>query len=207
MAVSAGPDIDENGLVFSTDSSNQKAYSGENFYNSLDGQSLGNPEWANGATSLTFIVIIRILGWDTGYAYHPISKWGTTLENTSFVLYHFQNYQNTNPQNQNLLGWYAGVNGAWTGICHFYKATPNNTYFMALQYNSVSGGQMWINGDKIVGRYPVSGALGSASNSISIDGGVSGRAGIHKVNLFKAYNRELSDNEVVQMYNAYRGRL
>lgn len=206
MSASSGPDIVENGLMMSLDSRNQKAFSGETFYNLLDAQELGNPSWANGATALTIFVIIRVLGWDANYAYHAVNKWGSSLENTSFVFYHFQNYQNTNPQNQNLFGWYAGAGGAWQGICSFYQATPNNTYFMALQYNSTSGGQLWINNVKIGGRVG-SGVLGSGPNSIVIDGGVSGRSGIHKVEMVKFYNRELIDGEISKMYNVFKHRL
>jgi hypothetical protein len=206
MAVYAGPDIVENGLVLSIDSSNNKSFSGEIFYNLIDSQTLGNPSWANGANQLTILSVIKILGNDQNYAYHAISKWGTSLENTSFVLYHFQNYQGNAPEWSNVLLWYAGANNVWGSITNGFKATPNTTYFVVLQYNSSTGGQLWINNSKI-GSRGISGTLGSANNSIVIDGNVSGRSGIHKVEMVKMYNRELQDSEILQMYEVFKHKL
>jgi hypothetical protein len=206
MAVYAGPDIVENGLVLSIDSSNNKSFSGEIFYNLIDSQTLGNPSWANGANQLTILSVIKILGNDQQYAYTPISKWGTTLENTSFALYHFQNYLGTSPFWTNRLLWFAGANNVWGGISDSFQATPNTTYFVGLQYNATLGGQLWINNSKI-GSRGISGTLGSANNSIVIDGNVSGRSGIHKVEMVKMYNRELQDSEILQMYEVFKHKL
>ena len=206
MGVAYNPSIVTSGLVSASDSRNTKSYSGETFYNLLTTSTIGNPSWSNSATKLTCISVIKILGVDTGYAYHPINKWNSGTSNASFVLYHFQNYQGTNPGSANVLTWYANAGGTWTAITQGYQCTIGNTYFVALQYNSSSGGQMWINGSKS-GSRGSAGTLGSGSANILIDGDVSGRAGIHKVESVYFYNKELSDSEITQMYNVLRNRL
>jgi len=205
MGIAYNQSIIQNGLVSASDSRNTKSYSGETFYNLLTSNTLGNPSWANGATQLTCISIIKILGNDTSYAYHPINKWSNTT-NASFVLYHFQNYQGNTPYYTNRLGWYANAGGNWKELTSTYQTTSGNTYFVALQYNSTSGGQLWINGSKIGGRSG-GGTLGSNTSSIVVDGNVSGRTGIHKVEMVDFYDRELSDSEITYMYNVLKNRL
>jgi hypothetical protein len=206
MGIAYNQSIIQNGLVSASDSRNTKSYSGETFYNLLTSNTLGNPSWANGATQLTCICIIKILGNDTSFAYHPIQKWNTGTPTASFVLYHFQNYQGNSPSSTNRLGWYANGGGTWKSLTSLYQTTSGNTYFVALQYNSTSGGQLWINGSKIGGRGG-NGTLGSGTSSVTIDGNVSGRTGIHKVEMVDFYDRELSDSEITYMYNTLKNRL
>ena len=203
MSVYAGPEIANDGLVFAVDSSNSKSYSGNTFYDLITGSVLGNPDWANGATALSCICSITIDGSDTGYAYHPVNKWPGTAT-ASFVLYHFQNF-NGNSVETNNLRWYANRGGTWGTISGVYKTSPGNTYVVGLQYDSITGGQLWINGAK-VGSRNGSGILGTNSSNIVIDGNVTGRSGIHKVNYVSFYNRELADSEITQNFNALRGR-
>lgn len=206
MGVHSGPNIVRSNLVMSLDSRNRKSFSGDTFYNLTDLQNLGNPSWSNGATALTVIVIIRIIGSDTQYAYHPVNKWNSGTNDASFVFYHFQNYLGTAPQNENLLGWYANAGGVWQGISGQFKASQNTTYFVALQYSSSLGGQLWINRSK-VGVRTGSGTLGSGSSNILIDGNVLGRSNIHKVEMVKFYNKDLSDSEITNMYDLLKNRL
>ena len=206
MGVHSGPNIVRSNLTVSLDSRNRKSFLGDNFYNLTNLQNLGNPSWSNGASELTVILIIKILGSNTEYAYHPVNKWNSGTNDASFVFYHFQNYLGTNPQNENLLGWYANAGGTWQGISGQYKASQNTSYFVALQYNSQSGGQLWINNSK-VGSRTGSGVLGSGSSDILIDGNVTGRSNIHKVEMLKFYNKDLPDSQILSMYDLFKNRL
>lgn len=205
MGLAHSPKIVTDGLVSVSDSRKSNSYSGETFYNRLTSDTIGNPSWANGASELTCIVDISIYGYDTSYAYHPVNKWNTGTTDASFVLYHFQDYQGTSPNSENRIGWYANAGGSWQALSSLASLSIGNSYFVVLQYNSSNGGQLWVNNSKIGGRSG-GGVLGSGSSNIIIDGGVSGRSGIHKVNAVYFYNRELSDEEIQQNFNALRGR-
>ena len=205
MGLAHSPRIITDGLVSVSDSRNPSSYSGETFFNRLTSNAIGNPSWANNATELTCILDISIYGYDTSYAYHPVSKWNTGTTTASFVLYHFQNYQGTSLTSANRIGWYANGGGSWQGISGQTVLSIGNSYFVVLQYNSSNGGQLWVNDSKIGGRSG-SGVLGSGTSSVNIDGGVSGRSGIHKVNSVYFYDRELSDTEIQQNFIAFRGR-
>lgn len=206
MGTFGGPDIVDNGLKILVDNQNNKSISNGNFINTIDRSGLGNKSFINGASELTIIVVLEILGNNTSYAFHPVSKWNNGTSNASFVLYHFQNHQGTNSHMTNRLGWYANTGGSWGGIGSTYLTTVGNTYFVGLRYNSTNGGQMWLNNKSHGGRSR-SGVLGSGTGGISIDGGISGRSGIHKVKTLKIYDRDLSNNEMEKMYNRFKNRL
>jgi hypothetical protein len=213
MSVVAGPKIITDGLVFSVDNTNSKSYNGagNSWSNLIDNYSstgsstpsiFNNPSWSSGMTSVTAFCAITVLGNDTAYAYHPLNKWVNTTDAT-FVLYHFQNFQNNNDQNN--FGWYANRGGTWDSISDRRYAPAGSTYVFTLQYNSTNGGQMWTNGSKS-GVRRGSGVLGTTTNPIQIDGGPAARDGIHQVRFASIYNKELSDNDIIQNFNATRGR-
>jgi hypothetical protein len=58
-------------------------------------------------------------------------------------------------------------------------------------------------GPNIVG----SGVLGSGNSDILIDGNVTGRSNIHKVEMLKFYNKDLSDSQILSMYDLFKNRL
>jgi hypothetical protein len=172
--------------------------------NTVSGNSeFGNPSWTSGMNEISISLFIQILGSDTGYAYNPISKW-TSTTNATFVLYHFQEW--TTNLNTNKLGWYGNVGGNWVGMTALYTTVPGNTYHVGLQFGSEVGAQMWINGEKYSGRSGVRGVLGTNAANIRVDAGINGRTGIHKVENVNIYNRDISDNEMVSNFIAYRSR-
>lgn len=200
MGVSYNPKIVTDGLQFCTDINNIKSYVGSGSTQSdliskslsTDGAYANNPS-LNGMSGFTGFCVLDITGTDTGYAYHPISKWNTGTTDASFVLYHFQQFSDN--LRTNFLGWYANAGGSWGVLSNWYDASIGR-YISTIQYGSSVGGQHWINGSKYSTRSATRGNLGSGTGNIVIDGHVTGRTGIHKVLFVALYNRELSDSEI-----------
>jgi len=158
--------------------------------------------WANNVTNITISLLLEKTGTGTGYANHPINKWSGTLETTSFVLYHFENYQGNGQDG--VLGWYAGAGNVWQQIAPygFGIMTTGKIWNVVLQYNSTLGGQAWVNGAKAGGRTG-GGVLGNGGSSSDI--GVYGPDGAitSKVHQVMFYNRQLTDDEIINNYNVY----
>jgi hypothetical protein len=212
MSLGHGASIVRNNLKLQTDISNVKSYSGSGNWKSLiDGSGsisggnsvYGTPTWADGMTAITISVVLSVEGTDTNYAYNPIKKFSNTTTAT-FALYHFQQF--TDNLRTNLIGMYANAGGTWQAISSQYFATQGNTYIIDFQYDSNTGGQLWINGEKIGSRSGSRGVLGTDTAPITIDGGPTGRSGIHTVKYAAIYDAELTDNELKQNFEALRGR-
>lgn len=214
------PAIITNGLKMAMDSSSTLSYpqnggtiwdmSGGSSYSGLN---FGNPSWANNMTAVTICALITKTHTGTGYANHPINKWNTNYNvNASFILYHFENYQGNGQDGK--LGWYGyGTNSGWAniGTYGFTTMTVGQTSWVALQYNSTQGGQAWVNGSKSGGRSGNNGTLGPTTSPtydmqiyIPYEGSQIGTGYISHV-LF--YDRELSDAEMTQNYNAVASRV
>lgn len=212
MGAHSGPDIVNDGLRFVADVNNIKSYSGSgnSWENVIDNyQSTGSsipsvfnaPDWLSSAiTEISVIAIVEVIGSNTGYAYNPVAKWNSTSDAT-FVLYHFQQW--TDNVRTNLFGWYANRGSTWGTVSSQYFSDPGNTYVFALQYNSTDGGLMWINGEKY-GSRTASGVLATSTQNIRIDGGPDKRSGIHHTKNVLIYDRELTDDEMVQNYQSLR---
>jgi hypothetical protein len=163
--------------------------------------------WANNVTNITISLLLEKTGTGTGYANHPVNKWSGTLETASFILYHFENYQSNGQDG--VLGWLAGAGNVWQYVSPygFGVMVTGNIWNVVLQYNSSLGGQAWINGVKAGGRTG-SGILGNGGSSSDI--GIYGPDGAvtSKVHQLMFYNRQLSDTEIVDNYNAiYKSRI
>jgi len=218
MGLSHSPKISTSGLVCLYDNKNPKSSTGTSTMSDISGVTnitlSGNSmaassglTWANNITNITISLLLEKTGTGTGYANHPVNKWGGTLETTSFILYHFENYQSNNQDG--VLGWLAGAGNVWQYVSPygFGVMVTGNIWNVVLQYNSSLGGQAWINGVKAGGRTG-SGILGNGGSSSDI--GIYGPDGsvTSKVHQLMFYNRELSDTEIVNNYNAiYKSRI
>lgn len=219
MGAHGGPEIITDGLEQVWDRSNIKSFrSGDSTWKdpiTKRSGGPGNPDWANNIDEITIMLLLRVDGTNQAYAYHPVSKWNSSYRhNASFILYHFQEYEGRTwwPR----LTWYgnrtAENSSGWGGIAggSFYT-DPNNMYLVGLQRNATNGGQMWINGNKIGGRGGA-GLLGqtsinSSTGNIGIDGGPTGRGGIHAVEWLAFWSRELSDDEMRKVYYSKKGKI
>lgn len=215
MATKGGPNIVKEGLVLYYDRYNQNSYPTGigNKMNDISGvtnlqlsaNGVGSSSgltWANNVTNITISLLLEKTGTGTGYANHPINKWSGTLETASFILYHFENYQGNGQDG--VLGWLAGAGNVWKYISPygFGIMTTGNIWNIVLQYNSTLGGQAWINGNKAGGRTG-SGVLGIGGSSGDI--GIYGPDGAitSKVHQVMFYNRQLTDDEIINNYNVY----
>jgi hypothetical protein len=212
------PSIVTDGLVMAFDLNYSGSYpnnTGPTVYdlmsnNSFNGTIYGNPSWANNISQLTICLLLTKTSTGTGYANHPINKWNTAYNvNASFILYHFENYLGNNQDG--VLGWYGcGTNSGWAniGTYGFTTLTVGQTKWVALQYNSTQGGQSWVNGSKSGGRSGNNGILGSTSSATyDFQIYMPDQIGTGYINHILFYNRELTDSEMTQNYNAVSSRV
>lgn len=218
MAINRGPKVTTNGLVLSYDVKDAISYpsqgvntmynlanTGANTLSSYGIENSVSLNWANNITAITISLLLEKTATTTEYAYHPVSKWDSALGKTSFVLYHFGNYQSNGQDG--VLGWYGGGDGSWKGLCFPGTMTVGKIWNLVLQYNSVAGAQGWANGSK-VGTRGGNGVLGSGNSNGSI--GVYGPINnlTSKVHQISFYDRELSDSEITDNYNLmYKNRV
>lgn len=223
MATQYSPKIATAGLQIMLDSNNTKSWpgSGTTWTNLADGTQystdLGNPSWANNITAITIMLWFEKLAAYPDYAIHPVNKWNNSYaDNASFILYHFGNYYGNNASSDGVLTWYGNVtpqsNSGWTNLTSgTEQLTIGRKYHLVLQYNNTDGGQMWRNGQKVGGRaaggYAGLGQTSIVSGTTNLyiqDGPVAGT--YQKVHQISFYNRELSDAEILQNYNATKAR-
>lgn len=214
MAVFAGPEIENQNLQIAVDSFNPKSYAtGDTWKDMVSNvvststsipSVLNSPTWLQNepVLELSIIAVVHLLGTSNAYAYHPVNKW-TGTNNATFVLYHFQEF--TDNLRTYMLQWYANRGGVWGDISNPFIGAANNHYCVGLQYNANTGGQLWINGNKISGRRG-SGALANNNITVKIDGGPQPRVGIHHTKQVYMYNSELADSEMIQVYESLKGR-
>jgi hypothetical protein len=212
------PSIVTNGLTMAFDSTYSGSYpagGGSTIYDLMSNNSysdtiFGNQSWANNISNLTICLLLTKTSTGTGYANHPINKWNTAYNvNASFILYHFENYQGNNQDG--VLGWYGyGTNSGWAniGTYGFTTMTVGQTKWVALQYNSTQGGQAWVNGNKSGGRSGNNGTLGpTTSTTYDMQVYIPSQIGTGYVSHILFYNRELTDTEMIQNYNAVSSRV
>lgn len=210
MSIRGGPDIIEDGLQLYLDSQDVNSYvSGQYTKDLVTGQTFNGNDystasWANNISEITIFLWWKKIGNSTIYATWPVSKFNGSTSRASFVMYHFHNTL------EGSIGWYGHTsNSGWTTLCNFTTMALNETAFMCLQYNTNnSGGQCWKNNQKIGGRLNRGnlGVTGSGYGGISITGGFGSSNSTTEVFSVGLYSRELQDNEIIQIYNATKGR-
>ena len=214
------PAIVTDGLVrgFDADYSGSYPNDGNDAWYDLCGgtqysSNIGNPSWTNNVSEITICVLIeKFYRTTNGYAYHPINKWNSGYNvNASFVLYQFDDYFGNNADG--FCAWYGYTsNNGWCGLTGGYgefRLAPGQIAYLCMQYKSSNGGgQMWYNGTKVGGRSGASGNIGpdTAGYSDTFCYGPT-QVGPLKVHQSLFYNRELTDSEMVQNYNAISSRI
>lgn len=201
MSIKYNTVIPLDSLEISLDTSNIKSYPGSGTsWNDLktntvfSGTNYANASWVNNISVFTICTVVEKTGDDPGYATHPINKWNGGTTNASFVLYHFGA-----TGGQGNFNFYYTAGATWSGQ-FVTTLTIGQKAHMVFQWNSVNGGQVWLNGNK-VGTRANSGILGIAgTGNISISGPISDS--YTRVHHASFYSRELSDTEVVQHYQS-----
>jgi hypothetical protein len=215
MGLSHSPKISTSGLVCLYDNKNPKSSTGTSTMSdisgvtniTLSGNSLAASSgltWANNITNITISILLEKVTTTTEYAYHPINKWGASLGVASFVLYHFGNHLGNGADGQ--LAWYAGANGGWTYMGGHGTMVTGNIWNLVFQYNSSTGSKLWTNGTIVSTGSGGTLGQGGSSSDIGIYGPDTNVTS--KVHQVMFYNRELSDTEIVNNYNAiYKSRI
>lgn len=210
MGVAYNTSIVKNGLRVLFDNSNIKSYSGsggtwtdlvrKTSYTDPVSAGVGNETWMGSAsTGITISVVVSKIATFVGYAEHPVNKWVNTTD-ASFVLYHFGD---TAGGLIDRFAWYANRGGVWGNISDPFLAVNGNTYMITLQYNDLTGGQLWINGAKS-GTRQGSGSRANSTEPLKLLG-PTGSTSSKLLNCYM-WNRELTDIEIQQNFNALRGR-
>lgn len=219
MAIFYSPRIVTDGLVLCLDAGNTKSYSGSGTtWTDLSGN--GNncvwsttPSFSNGAFTLN------------GSTHYGTITNNSTLNFSSaqtlmMVLRHSYTSGRKNPWNQAYAGYGTwtheegstmsqyfgnggGDNSPYIGISS--AATPRNVWNFMCATRDTSVHKWYINGQLSSTTSNPYGTLATTSANISIGNGYAG-LWIGDMSVIIAYTRALSSNEVLQNYNALRGR-
>jgi hypothetical protein len=213
MATNYNPRIIMNGLRHVTDESNPKSYpgSGSTMTDVITGQSgtdnIPNDavSWMNGGVDyITINCVVTKETAHTGYSTNIFTKYANTTDNT-FNMYIFGTNGGAAPADDGKLRLYSYRGGVWGSCGAVYAMSIPETVIATWQYDTATGAQLWINGVK-EGTASGSGGLGSASNTSNLVVTNPGYTSVATIHYTSIYDRKLSDAEVVQNYEALRGR-
>lgn len=201
------------GLRHCFDTVNQKSYTtGTTIRDMITGASGTNSipnsavSWMNaGVNAITITAAITRLTENTAYAANPFSKFTSTTDNT-FNLYVFGNFNNTTPAADGRIAMYSNRGGTWNTVGSSSYVIPlGQTVIATWQINSTDGGQLWINGTKY-GARSGAGIFGSSNNTTPLTIWTPPTTAVLTLNYATIYDRELTDTEILQNFNAIRGR-
>jgi hypothetical protein len=157
-----------------------------------------------GVNQITITVVIKRLTGIAGYATNPLTKNATTTD-TTFNVYVFGNFGGTVPADDGKLRFYSNLGGTWNATGATYQIAINETVVATLQYNSTSGGQLWVNGARY-GIRSAGGIFGSSNNTSNLV--VYTPPSSSEIIMYYAaiYDSELTDSQIQQNFYALRGR-
>jgi hypothetical protein len=161
--------------------------------------------WMNaGVNQITITAVIKRLSGIAGYSVNPLTKYlGTT--DCTFSWYMFGNNSGTTPTEDGIMRMYSNRGGSWGQVGGSYGLALNETAVLTIQYNSITGGQLWVNGNKI-GTRSGTGIFGTAANTSGVTVFTPPMTSALIMYYSSIYDRELSDAEIVQNFGALRGR-
>ena len=159
-------------------------------------------------SQLTVMAWVTNNRYHTGYAQHGISKWygsGQGLGNATLILYHFGDYNGNGADGR--FGWYAGLGGSWSGSSST-TLEVGETALLTFQYTTSVGMRAWKNGSPLGGRNNSGkgdGGYQNTGNSMGIY--IGDTSTVHqKSHQVLMYDRDLSDAEILQNFNATKSR-
>lgn len=209
-----GDTIETEGLKIALNSTHSVSGNSNGWQFDLAGQYVNLQPWGythsdlnddfNGLTAFTYCLWLKVYSHHTSYSQTPFSKYSGT--STAVIrLYDFGNY-NSNNNNGNLT-WYLNINGGWGSTGSSYgKTLVGETLFFCIQYDSVTGGQTWVNGEKHGSKRGRTGTVATNSTNFLIQSGESGGYTNTKVKEAYVYDVELSDEKMVALYNSTRAK-
>lgn len=153
----------------------------------------------DGLTEFTYCLWLKVHNVPVGYSHSAFNKYAGT--STAVVrLYQF----GTTSGSSNLFKFYVNGGGGWGDIGGGYYGTNGETFFMVIQYNSTDRGQLWINGQKVGSRAGRSGTIATNSANFYLypDNGTNTNSTVKEAYV---YNHELTDQEIITLFNSTRG--
>jgi len=157
----------------------------------------------DGMTEFTYCLWVHCYSHHTDYSQTPFAKYEGT--STAVVrLYDFGDYNNNG--NNGEIRFYGNAGGSWGNFGKPYTMSVGETAFVVMQYNSNDRGQMWVNGEKIGGRTGISGTIATNSTNFTIYTSEQLTEEYVKVKEAYVYNTELTDEEILRIYNSTKGR-
>ena len=155
----------------------------------------------DGLTNFTYFLWLHCYSHHTNYSQTPFYKYAGTT--TAVVrLYDFGNYNGNNAQANNR--FYANRNGSWGSISDNFTMAVGETACICLQYDS-SGGDLWKNGVK-TGTNVGGGTIATNTSALGIITPEYGGEQYLKVKEAYVYTETLTDSEILDLYNATRGK-
>lgn len=139
---------------------------------------------------LTISFWINASAYPDGYAGYPIKKNSNTTD-ANFVCYYFGT---TAGAYQGKIGFLANAGTTWKAISQYVTIQQNQWVHVALTYNSINGGQLYLNGIATGSR------TGSGILSVNAADLIIGTAIKGKLDEISIYNRELTANEIKGLY-------
>lgn len=228
MSVSGGPDIVENGLVLYLDAGNTKSYPGSGTVWTDLSRNGNNGTLTNGPTFNSANIGSIVFDGSNDHIVIPASSWISGAE----ITFELWNFGSTNYIATSVIGFENSsgvrtfnVHLPWLGDVMFDAGNGSGNYggafdrilksvtvaeitgwnYWAFTKNSTAArmriyrnGQLWHSGG---GSTPI-----GASVTGTLGRGIAGSHHNGRIAMAKLYNRELSATEIVQNYNATKGR-
>jgi Concanavalin A-like lectin/glucanases superfamily/Pectate lyase superfamily protein len=143
---------------------------------------------------LTISFWVNANDYPSGYAGYPIKKYGGT-STANFNCYYFGNAAGTA---KGQIGFLANAGGTWQNITARYVLPQDEWVHIAMVYNSIDGGQLYVNGVAYGSTY-ASGVLALNDADLIIGEGFDG-----KIDEVRIYNKYLNSYEIKGLYYMHK---
>ena len=217
MGIDVGPIEATDGLVLHLDAGNTRSYPGSgNTVYDLSG--LGNTSaLTNGPTYLSSNLGAFVL--DGSNDYILVNSQANILSKTAYTKIAFIYISNFSTVNNIISGGFsgqhafwmfgtdklnAGHNGAWNTVVGATSLSLNTWYFAAVTYSDSTGWKLYLNGREDGTSATITTFTGN--QEIVIGAYSSGNNFTGRISNIQVYNRALSATEILQNYNATKGR-
>ncbi len=151
-------------------------------------------------TNLSFSGWVKFTSFTNLYAIHLLIK-QANISNSNFNLYFFGNNLGSNPENEGRLQFFGNRGGGWGPLSEHHFASLNQWIHIGFVYDTLLGGQLFINGAPIGSR---AGAGNLATNSDSLCIGQSCDTAYtinHEFDDFALWNVSLTTENIKTIYN------
>jgi hypothetical protein len=217
MGLGHSPSIVMDGLVLSLDAGNFRSYPGTgNTVYDLSGS--GNTsDLINGPTYLSSNLGTFVL--DGTNDYINVNSLANILSKTAYTKIAYIYISNFTTSNNIISGGFsgehafwmfgtnklnAGHNGAWNTVVGATSLSLNTWYFAAVTYNNSTGWKLYLNG--VEDGTSANTTTFTGNQEIVIGAYSSGNNFTGRITNVLVYNRALSATEIMQNYNATKGR-